>query len=196
MLATSREYANMTPVRIQRKRTAGYDMQAVSRAVNGLPCIGVTRPGHWGNPYDVRVFGRELAMKLFRNTIRGVWNPNAVKDVFDELCDLAYAAHHHFLRRLGLPPSSPLMISSGCELAMRIFFSKSPTASRVAAHCSQFGAVPVLRFSSPRNILRLVFSVPTLRPSREIGCQLNPRPPHPSRVFDERYHRHLRPKYS
>jgi hypothetical protein len=40
----------MKPVRIQRKRTAGYNMQAVSRAVNGLDCISVTRPGRWGNP--------------------------------------------------------------------------------------------------------------------------------------------------
>jgi hypothetical protein len=98
------------PARIQRKRTAGYDMQAASRAVNGLPCVSVTRPGRWGNPYDVRVFGRELSMKLFRNTIHGVWSPDPVKHVSDELCDLAYAAHHRFLKRLG---GHPLEIIEG-----------------------------------------------------------------------------------
>jgi hypothetical protein len=48
----------MNPVRIQRRRTKGYDMQAASRAINGLPCISVTRPGRWGNPYDVRVYSQ------------------------------------------------------------------------------------------------------------------------------------------
>jgi hypothetical protein len=41
------------PVRIQRKRIAGYSMQAASRAVNGMVCISVTRPGRWGNPFDL-----------------------------------------------------------------------------------------------------------------------------------------------
>jgi hypothetical protein len=43
----------MKPVRIDRKRSAGDNMQAVSRATNGLDGISVTRPGRWGNPYDV-----------------------------------------------------------------------------------------------------------------------------------------------
>jgi hypothetical protein len=89
----------MMPVRIQRRRTAGYSMQAASRAINGLDCISVTRPGRWGNPYDVRVFGRELAMKLFRETMSGCWNPSLVKDVSDELCDAAYQAHTAFMKR-------------------------------------------------------------------------------------------------
>ena len=37
----------MHPVRIQRKRTAGHNMQAVSRETNGLDCVNVTRPGRW-----------------------------------------------------------------------------------------------------------------------------------------------------
>ena len=42
----------MKPVRIQRKRTKGFDMQAESRAVNGLECVYVGRPTQWGNPFD------------------------------------------------------------------------------------------------------------------------------------------------
>jgi hypothetical protein len=95
----------MMPVRIQRKRTAGYSMQAVSRAINGLPCISVTRPGRWGNPYDVRVFGRELSMALFRETMSGCWNPSLVKDVSDELCDAAYEAHTAFMKRIREHPA-------------------------------------------------------------------------------------------
>jgi len=95
----------MTPVRIQRKRTAGYDMQAASRAVNGLPCISVKRPGRWGNPFDVRVFGRELSMALFRETMDGCWTPTLVKDVSDELCDAAYQAHTAFMKRIREHPA-------------------------------------------------------------------------------------------
>jgi hypothetical protein len=89
----------MKPVRIQRKRTAGYDMQAASRAVNGLDCISVTRPGRWGNPYDVKVFGRELSLELFRNSVEGVWNPALMDKQSDELCEAGYAAHLAFMKR-------------------------------------------------------------------------------------------------
>lgn len=37
------------PIRIQRKRTKGYDMQAESRAINGLECVYVGRPSVFGN---------------------------------------------------------------------------------------------------------------------------------------------------
>lgn len=40
-----------SPVRLQRKRTKGFDMQAESRAVNGLECVYVGRPTKWGNPF-------------------------------------------------------------------------------------------------------------------------------------------------
>jgi hypothetical protein len=89
----------MQPVRIQRKRTAGYDMQAASRAANGLDCIPVTRPGRWGDPYDVKTCGRELSMALFRNSMSGFWFPNLLKDKPDRLVDLAYSAHIAFQRR-------------------------------------------------------------------------------------------------
>ena len=41
-----------TPVRIQRKRTRGFDLQAASRAINGLECVYVGRPTMWGNPFS------------------------------------------------------------------------------------------------------------------------------------------------
>lgn len=45
----------MKPIRIQRKRTKGYDMLAVSRAANSFECVSVTQPGRWGNPYDLAI---------------------------------------------------------------------------------------------------------------------------------------------
>jgi Domain of unknown function (DUF4326) len=94
----------MTVVRIQRRRTAGYSMQAESRSANGLDCISVARPGRFGNPYDVRIYGRQLAMALFRNTAEGVWSPSPMVGQSDELCEAAYAAHTAFLKRLGGHP--------------------------------------------------------------------------------------------
>lgn len=47
------------PVRIQRKRSKGYNMQEHSQSINGLPSIYVGRPTIWGNPYN-RVRGNLL----------------------------------------------------------------------------------------------------------------------------------------
>ena len=63
----------MIPVRIQRKRTRGYDMQAESRALNGLPAVYVGRPHPLGNPYVVgsinvatgRVITPSIAVTLY-----------------------------------------------------------------------------------------------------------------------------------
>jgi len=39
------------PVRIQRKRTKGYNMQEHSKSINGLECVYVGRPSMYGNPF-------------------------------------------------------------------------------------------------------------------------------------------------
>ena len=41
------------PQRLQLSRRAGYDLQAASLALNGLPARRVTRPGPWGNPFAI-----------------------------------------------------------------------------------------------------------------------------------------------
>lgn len=43
----------MKPVRIVLSRRAGFDLQAVSQALNGLPAQSVARPGPWGNPFTI-----------------------------------------------------------------------------------------------------------------------------------------------
>ncbi|ASR44920.1 hypothetical protein BEN78_04830 [Xanthomonas citri pv. mangiferaeindicae] len=45
------------PVRLQLSRRRGFDLQAHSHAVNGLPATVVARPGRWGNPYRIGVHG-------------------------------------------------------------------------------------------------------------------------------------------
>lgn len=41
------------PVRIQLSRRARFNLQSVSRGLNGLPARSVARPGRFGNPFPV-----------------------------------------------------------------------------------------------------------------------------------------------
>lgn len=41
------------PVRLQLSRVKGFDLQAASRAANGLAAINCARPGPWGNRFVV-----------------------------------------------------------------------------------------------------------------------------------------------
>lgn len=41
------------PQRIQVSRQRGFDLQAASSALNGLPAKLITRPGKWGNPFTI-----------------------------------------------------------------------------------------------------------------------------------------------
>lgn len=41
------------PVRLQLSRRKGFDLQALSRATNGLPAVNVARPSVWGNPFVI-----------------------------------------------------------------------------------------------------------------------------------------------
>ena len=43
----------MKPARIVLSRRAGFDLQAVSQALDGLPAQSVARPGLWGNPFTI-----------------------------------------------------------------------------------------------------------------------------------------------
>lgn len=56
--------------RIQRKRTKGWKMPANT--------VAVCRPGYWGNPFAVSVFGLEHAIRLYRDMVRGFWNVRAL----------------------------------------------------------------------------------------------------------------------
>lgn len=57
------------PVRLQRKRIKGYNMQEQGANQNGLPVVSVCRPGRWGNPYKV---GEQNSDGKQRNAINAV----------------------------------------------------------------------------------------------------------------------------
>lgn len=44
----------MKPQRIQLSRKAGFNLQAVSLALNGLPAVNCARPSRFGNPFVVK----------------------------------------------------------------------------------------------------------------------------------------------
>ncbi|MGV3650927.1 MAG: DUF4326 domain-containing protein [Devosia sp.] len=55
----------MTPVRPQRlvlSRRRGFDLQAMSLALNGLPAKRVSRPGPWGNPFAIEAVMTETGL--------------------------------------------------------------------------------------------------------------------------------------
>ncbi len=45
------------PVRLRLSRAKGFDLRAISAAVNGLPVINAARPNPWGNPFIVGKHG-------------------------------------------------------------------------------------------------------------------------------------------
>lgn len=61
------------PVRIQLRRTRGYRLQDVSRAVNGLEAVKVDRTTRWGNPFTLADAGGSAAeaVRLFRSRLPG-----------------------------------------------------------------------------------------------------------------------------
>ena len=57
------------PVRLRLSRARGFDLQAHSRAVNGLSAVNCARPSKWGNPYKIgtRMVGNaEMAVAVFK----------------------------------------------------------------------------------------------------------------------------------
>ena len=64
------------PERIQRKRVKGWKMPENT--------VSVTRPGKWGNPFKENVWGRELALRNYRDFLEtciktGALNINEIK---------------------------------------------------------------------------------------------------------------------
>lgn len=71
---------------MQVSRRRGFDLQAASRALNGLPAKLVTRPGKWGNPFSIdeiassysldRAVAQEKAVSMAADWLRGTLDPD------------------------------------------------------------------------------------------------------------------------
>jgi hypothetical protein len=81
----------MKPVRITLSRKKGFRLQELSRSINGLECVKVSRPGKWGNPYQVGFLSpygkfietQEDAVSDFRILL--TLNPDLVEEARREL---------------------------------------------------------------------------------------------------------------
>ena len=88
------------PQRIQLSRAKGWKMPPNT--------VSIARPGRWGNLYRVDVFGLQLALALYRNTLEGCWSPALVAGLSDELAHEAYRLHCEMRVRLRCNPPSLL----------------------------------------------------------------------------------------
>ncbi len=84
------------PQRIQLSRRKGW------RKPEGT--VVVARPTRWGNPFSVSRFGRPLAIRLFEDTARGVWDPTLLAGLDDEVSADVVSDREAWLRRLGGHP--------------------------------------------------------------------------------------------
>ncbi len=50
------------PQRMRLQRRKGFDLQAASRALNGLVAKPVTRPGRWGNPFAIAAMAEQYGL--------------------------------------------------------------------------------------------------------------------------------------
>lgn len=65
--------SDASPVRLRLSRAKGFDMQAFSRSINGLPGFNVSRPSPWGNPFMVgRDGSREDCWNMHRHMLNGL----------------------------------------------------------------------------------------------------------------------------
>ncbi|MCC3159708.1 DUF4326 domain-containing protein [Hymenobacter sp. 15J16-1T3B] len=68
------------PIRIQRKRTTGFNLQAQSP--DGRPVVSVCRPGKWGNPIRPKEGGVAGAVSAYRAWLKGEYRPDELAWVF------------------------------------------------------------------------------------------------------------------
>ena len=88
----------MNPKRVQLSRRHGWRMPPNT--------LKVDRTTRFGNPYDVREYGFELALRLFEDTARGAWLPDNLGHVDEPTREMLYEAHYRWVKRLGGDPAA------------------------------------------------------------------------------------------
>ena len=94
IMTSSMDMSAPTRIRLQRHR--GWRMPANT--------VKVDRTTPWGNPFDVREYGRDLAMHLFSYTAKGWWSPANVSELDATTAQMLQDAHCRWVRRLGGDP--------------------------------------------------------------------------------------------
>jgi hypothetical protein len=89
----------MTPYRVQLKRTTGWRLPSNT--------VIVSRPSKWGNPYyDIRRYGLDLCLRMFRNTAHGCWMSKEIPDgpMNEMWTRWLYEDHCRWTKRIGIHP--------------------------------------------------------------------------------------------
>jgi hypothetical protein len=74
------------PVRLRLSRKKGFELQKLSRSINGREAVSVTRPGRWGNPFKVtRERPLALAIAQFREALEAGTLPYSKTEVMKQL---------------------------------------------------------------------------------------------------------------
>ena len=84
--------AGSGPVRVQLSRRKGWRMPENT--------VKVSRPGRWGNPFQVALLGQKLAVDMFRDLMIGFFDPFKLKRLSDEDFAVVYAAKNAWAKRL------------------------------------------------------------------------------------------------
>ena len=63
--------------------------------------MSVARPTRWGNPFTVGDWGREIAVRLYRDMLSGGWSPTWVADLPDAEARFVYTTMADWRKRLG-----------------------------------------------------------------------------------------------
>jgi len=66
--------------------------------------VKVDRATRFGNPYDVREYGVELALRLLEDSAVGYWFPANVADVDAPTREMLHEAHCRWIRRFDGDP--------------------------------------------------------------------------------------------
>lgn len=109
----------ITPVRLRLSRARGFDLQAHSRAVNGLPAVNVCRPTLYGNPFvhdDATV-----AVEAYERHCRGgtqtfEMGPGKLQFARSAHRNTLHWAFPDWLRQHGLPAIRGKNLACACAL--------------------------------------------------------------------------------
>jgi Domain of unknown function (DUF4326) len=85
----------MMPQRIQLRRVKGWRLPENT--------LVVARPTKWGNPFRIDEYGIDLAVALYGQMARGLWNPTLLSHLSEQAYMRAYETRRTWLKRLGWP---------------------------------------------------------------------------------------------
>ena len=98
-----------TPRRVQLSRKKGWRMPENT--------VSVARPGPWGNPFSVELVGLDIALDMFRDLLRGFFDPYKVSFLTDLQFTGLYEAKNKFCHRHGAHPAEAVTALRGKNLA-------------------------------------------------------------------------------